>query len=56
MMFCLSMKVVLILADSEDPDEMQHYADCAEFHEGIHCLTMYPITSFHYTNGWYSCI
>ena len=30
----LSMKVVLILANSEAPDEMLHYA---EFHLGLHC-------------------
>ena len=29
------MKVVLILSNSEDPDEMQHYA---AFHLGLHCL------------------
>ena len=31
----LSLKVVLILANSADPDEMQHYA---AFHLGLHCL------------------
>ena len=31
----LSLKVVLILANSADPDEMQHYA---AFHLGPHCL------------------
>ena len=29
-----SLKVVLILANSADPDEMQHYA---AFHLGLHC-------------------
>ena len=29
-------RLVLILANSEDPDEMQHYA--AAFHLGLHCL------------------
>ena len=31
----MSLKVVLILANSTDPDEMQHYA---AFHLGLHCL------------------
>ena len=31
----LSLKVVLILANSADPDEMQH---SAAFHHGLHCL------------------
>ena len=30
----LFLKVVLILANCADPDEMQHYA---AFHLGIHC-------------------
>ena len=34
----LSLKVVLILANSEDPDEMQHYA---AFHLGLHCWPKY---------------
>ena len=29
-----SLKVVLIIANSVDPDKMQHYA---EFHLGFHC-------------------
>ena len=31
----LSLKVVLIFANSADPDEMQHYAG---FHLRLHCL------------------
>ena len=31
----LSLKVVLFLANSADPDEMQHNA---AFHLGLHCL------------------
>ena len=31
----LSLKIVLILANSADPDEMQYYA---AFHLGLHCL------------------
>ena len=34
----LSLKVVLILANSADPDEMQQYA---AFHLGLHCLPKY---------------
>ena len=34
----LSLKVVLILANSPDPDEMQHYA---AFHLGLHCLPIW---------------
>ena len=30
---------VLILINSADPDEMQHYA---AFHLGLHCLLKYP--------------
>ena len=35
----LSLKVVLILADSADPDEMPHYL-------GLHCLPKYPFKGF----------
>ena len=35
----LSLKVVLILANSADTDEMKHYA---AFHLGLHCLPKYP--------------
>ena len=31
--------MVLILANSVEPDEMQHYA---AFHLGLHCLPNYP--------------
>ena len=44
----LPLKVVLILANSADPDEMQHYA---AFHLGFHCL----LNSFRgvlYTKGY----
>ena len=36
---CLYLKVVLLLVDSADPGEMQHYA---AFHLGLHCLPKYP--------------
>ena len=44
----LSLKAVLILANSADPDEMQHYA---AFHLGLHCLPKYPFKVFTYTKG-----
>ena len=37
----LSLKVVLIIANSVDPDEMQHYA---AFHQGLHCLPKYSFS------------
>ena len=37
---CLSLKIVFILADSADPDEMQHDA---AFHLGLHCFPKYQI-------------
>ena len=42
----LSLEVVLILAKSADPDEMQHYA---AFHLGLHCLPKHPFRGFQYT-------
>ena len=44
----LSLKVVLILANSADPDEMQHYA---AFHLGLPCLPKYLFRRFLYTKG-----
>ena len=44
----LSLKVVSILANSADPDEMQHYA---AFHLGLHCLPKYPLSGFQHTKG-----
>ena len=37
------LNVVLILANSVDPDEMQHYA---AFHLGLHCLRKVPAWGF----------
>ena len=34
----MSLKIVFILANSADSDEMPHYA---AFHLGLHCLTKY---------------
>ena len=45
MIFFLSPKVVSILANRADPDEMQHYA---AFHPVLHCLPKYPIRGFQY--------
>ena len=42
----------MILANSADPDEMQHYA---AFHLGLHCLPKYPFGGFQYTKG-YVCL
>ena len=39
----LPLKVVLILANCTDPDEMQHYA---AFHLGLHCFPKYLYRGF----------
>ena len=39
----LSVKVVLILANSANPDQMQH---CAAFDLGLHCLPKHLIWGF----------
>ena len=41
-----SLKVNLILANSADPDEMQHHA---AFHLGLQCLPQCPVRGFQYT-------
>ena len=41
-------RFVLILANSADPDEMQHYA---AFRLGPHCLPKYPFRGFQYTKS-----
>ena len=43
-----SLKVVLAIASSVDPDEMQH---SAAFHLGLHCLLKYLFSGFQYTKG-----
>ena len=50
----LSLKVVLILANSANPDELQHYA---AFHLGLHCLPKYLFrdSSIQSLNGYRSC-
>ena len=42
------MKIVLFLANSADPDEMQHHA---AFHLGLPCLPKYPFRGFQCTKG-----
>ena len=44
----LSLKVVLIVENSADPDEMQHYT---AFHMGLHRLPKYSFRGLQYTNG-----
>ena len=39
----LSLKVVIILENSADPDEMQLYVS---FYLGLHCLSKYPFRGF----------
>ena len=39
----LSLKIILLLANSADIDEMQHYV---VFHLGLHCLPEYPFRAF----------
>ena len=43
-----SLKVVFVLANSVDPDEMPHNA---AFHLDLHCLPKYSFRSHQYTNG-----
>ena len=47
-MYLLSLKIILILANSADPDEMQPHA---AFHLGLHCLPKYPLRGFPNTKG-----
>ena len=44
----LSLNVVLIIANSVDPDEMQHYA---AFYLGLYCLPKFPFRGFQNTKG-----
>ena len=46
--WCISIPEVIILANSADPDEMQHDA---AFHLGLHCLPTYLFRGFQYTKG-----
>ena len=46
MIFFLSITVVLILANSADPDEMLHFV---AFHQGLQCLPENTFGGFQYT-------
>ena len=49
MMYLCPLKVVLIfIANTADPDEMQLYA---AFHLGLHCLPKYLFRGFQCTKG-----
>ena len=43
-----SLKIVFVLANSVDLDEMPHYA---AFHLGLHCLSKYAFRSHYNTKG-----
>ena len=47
-LLCFSVPKGCFNLNSEDPDEMQHYA---AFHLGLHCLSKYPFRGFQYTKG-----
>ena len=53
-MILFSLKIVFVLANSVDPDEMLHYA---AFHLGLHCLPKYHfgVTSVQRVKEHYSC-
>ena len=44
----LSLKIIFILANSKDPDEMQLHA---AFHLGLHCLPKYLFTGIQDEKG-----
>ena len=44
--FKVSLKLVLIFANSANPNEMQHYA---ALNLGLHCLQKYLFRGFQYT-------
>ena len=39
----LSLKIVFVLANREDPDKMTHFG---AFHLGLHCLPKYPFRGY----------
>ena len=49
MYFCMSLKIVCILTNSADPDEMLPYV---AFHLGLHCLSKYLFTGISYEKGY----
>ena len=44
----LSLTVLYILANSADPDKMQHFA---AVHLDLYCLLKHPFKCFQYTKG-----
>ena len=42
----LSLRIVFVLANRVDTDEMPHYN--AAFHQGIHCMSKDPFRGFQY--------
>ena len=44
----LSLKMDFVLANSAEPDKMQHYV---AFHLGLHCLPKYPVRGFWSSKG-----
>ena len=47
-MYFYSPGIVFTLTNNVYPDEMPHYY--VAFHLGLHCLSMYPLRGFQYTN------
>ena len=47
-MYFHTQKIVFILVNSADLDEMLHFA---AFHLGLHCLLQYFFRGFQYTKG-----
>ena len=44
----LTLGIIFTVTNSEDPDEMLHYA---AFHLRLHCLAEYSFRGFQYTKG-----
>ena len=44
----LSLMIILVLANNEDPDETPYHV---AFHLGLHCLLKYPFRGFQNTKG-----
>ena len=44
----LSLKIIFILANSEDADVLPH---SAAIHLGLHCMSKYPFRGFQYNKG-----
>ena len=46
----VALKVVLILTNSVDPDEIPHHV---AYHLALHCLTKYPFRGFWSEKGYF---